>query len=126
MGGISMTLEEAIKHCEQKACDNSECALEHRQLAKWLKQLQTLLRSNKAIEERAKEEMQEAKLVVYPYAIKHAFLKCGKEGKVIHEMYGNEFDSITPNRIKYLSFLKKVELDNRFDELNEVLNKYGK
>ena len=48
-----MTLEEAIKHCEQKACDNSECALEHRQLAKWLKQLQTLLRSNKAIEERA-------------------------------------------------------------------------
>ena len=50
-----MTLEEAIKHCEQKAGDNSECALEHRQLAKWLKQLQTLLRSNKAIEERAKE-----------------------------------------------------------------------
>lgn len=82
--------------------------------------------SIKSNEERAREEMQEAKLVVYPHAIKHAFLKCGKEGKVIHEMYGNEFDSITPNRIKYLSFLKKVELDNRFDELNEILNKYGK
>ena len=71
-------------------------------------------------------EMQEAKPVVYPYAVKHAFLKCGKEGKIISEMYGNEFDSITPNRIKYLTFLKKVETDNRFDELNEILKKYGK
>ena len=80
----------------------------------------------KTIEERAREEMQEASLVVCPYAVKYAFLKCGKEGKIINEMYGNEFDSITPNKIKYLSFLKKVELDNRFDELNEILNKYGK
>lgn len=80
----------------------------------------------KTKEERTREEMQEAKLVVYPCAVKNAFLKCGKEGKVINEMYGNEFDSITPNRIKYLSFLKRVELDNRFDELNEILNKYGK
>ena len=80
----------------------------------------------KSIEERTREEMQEAKLVVYPYAVKNAFLKCAKEGKVINEMYGNEFDSITPNRIKYLSFLKKVELDNRLDELNEILKKYGK
>ena len=71
-------------------------------------------------------EMREAKPVVYPYAVKHAFLKCGKEGKIISEMYGNEFDSITPNRIKYLTFLKKVETDNRFDELNEILKKYGK
>lgn len=76
--------------------------------------------------ERAREEMQEAKLVVYPDAVKYAFLKCGKEGKIINEMYGNEFDFITPNRIKYLSFLKKVELDNRFDELNDILKKYGK
>lgn len=80
----------------------------------------------KTIEERAREEMQEAKLIVYPYAVKHAFLNCGKEGKIINKMYGNEFDSITPNRIKYLSFLKKVELDNRLDELNEILNEYSK
>ena len=70
--------------------------------------------------------MQEEKLVVNPWAVKNAFLKCGREGMVIHEMYGNEFDSISPNRVKYLSFLKKVELDNRLDELNEILNKYGK
>ena len=37
-----MTLEEAIKHCEQKACDNSEQSKEHRQLAEWLKELQEL------------------------------------------------------------------------------------
>ena len=35
-----MTLEEAIIHCEEKACGNTQCALEHRQLAEWLKELQ--------------------------------------------------------------------------------------
>lgn len=35
-----MTLEEAIIHCKEKACDNTQCALEHRQLAEWLKELQ--------------------------------------------------------------------------------------
>ena len=28
-----MTLEEAIKHCEEKACNNTEYAMEHKQLA---------------------------------------------------------------------------------------------
>lgn len=37
-----MTLEEAIQHCEQKACGNTECAIEHKQLAKWLRELQIL------------------------------------------------------------------------------------
>ena len=37
-----MTLEEAIEHCEQKACEHSKCAEEHKQLAEWLKELQTL------------------------------------------------------------------------------------
>lgn len=41
-----MTLEEAIIHCKEKACGNTHCALEHRQLAEWLKELQAL-RSNK-------------------------------------------------------------------------------
>ena len=35
-----MTLEEAIIHCKEKACNNTQCALEHRQLAEWLKELQ--------------------------------------------------------------------------------------
>ncbi len=34
-----MTLEEAIIHCKEKACGNTQCALEHRQLAQWLKEL---------------------------------------------------------------------------------------
>ena len=34
-----MTLDEAIKHCEEKSCGNSKCALEHRQLAEWLEEL---------------------------------------------------------------------------------------
>ena len=33
-----MTLDEAIKHCTEKACgDCSECAEEHQQLADWLR-----------------------------------------------------------------------------------------
>ena len=34
-----MTLDEAIEHCEGIGCSNTECAAEHRQLAKWLKEL---------------------------------------------------------------------------------------
>ena len=33
-----MTLEEAIKHCEEKI-DNTHCGLEHRQLRDWLIEL---------------------------------------------------------------------------------------
>lgn len=34
-----MTLEEAIIHCKERACDNTQCAREHRQLAEWLEEL---------------------------------------------------------------------------------------
>ena len=37
-----MKLDEAIKHCEEKARDCSECAKEHEQLAQWLKELKQL------------------------------------------------------------------------------------
>lgn len=38
--GESMTLEEAIKHCEEIAKNRcNECASDHRQLAEWLKEL---------------------------------------------------------------------------------------
>lgn len=35
-----MTLEEAIIHCKEKACSNTQCAIEHGQLAEWLEELQ--------------------------------------------------------------------------------------
>lgn len=34
-----MTLEEAIKHCEEKAKGCDECSKEHQQLAEWLREL---------------------------------------------------------------------------------------
>ena len=39
-----MTLEEAINHCQEiiDSCNNTECALEHKQLIMWLKELQCL------------------------------------------------------------------------------------
>lgn len=43
-----MTLDEAIKHCEEVAssCDNKNCALDHKQLAEWLKELKMIKNSN--------------------------------------------------------------------------------
>lgn len=38
-GSENMTLDEAIKHCKEKACGNSQCNQEHKQLADWLKEL---------------------------------------------------------------------------------------
>lgn len=35
-----MTLDEAIKHCQEKSCGDSDCAKEHKQLSEWLKELQ--------------------------------------------------------------------------------------
>lgn len=42
---IDMTLDEAIKHCEEvyQECSNKGCAEDHKQLADWLKQLRRLL-----------------------------------------------------------------------------------
>ena len=36
-----MTLDEAIKHCEEvaKECDNLQCSLDHLQLGEWLQEL---------------------------------------------------------------------------------------
>lgn len=57
-------------------------------------------------------------------SIKYKFLHCGREAKVITEMYENKFNDIVPNRIKYIEFLKQVETDNKMNVLNDILNRY--
>ena len=42
-----MSLDEAIKHCEEKiqeqtSCNKEQCALDHTQLLEWLRELKTL------------------------------------------------------------------------------------
>ena len=37
----TMTLDEAIQHCEEKARCGDACGLEHKQLAEWLKELKS-------------------------------------------------------------------------------------
>ena len=59
-----------------------------------------------------------------PHEVKNAFLRCGREGRVIKEMYGDKFSGVNPNRIKYIEFLKQVENDDRLEELNNILNRY--
>ncbi|MBO7144597.1 MAG: metallophosphoesterase [Salinivirgaceae bacterium] len=63
---------------------------------------------------------------VYPHIVKRAFLHSDKQTKIIKEMYGDAFESISPNRNKYLTFLKRVEDDGRIKELNDILKRYGK
>lgn len=53
-----MTLDEAIKHCLEKADDCSDCGKEHLQLANWLKllkivtfELEECNKENKALQE---------------------------------------------------------------------------
>lgn len=38
----TMSLDEAIEHCREKSCGNNACALEHKQLEKWLTELKEL------------------------------------------------------------------------------------
>lgn len=73
-----------------------------------------------------KEEEVMAEDSINPYAVKNKFLRSGREGIIIKAMYGEEFDSITPNRTKYLYFLRRVEKDGKINELNEQLKKYDK
>ena len=43
-----MTLEQAIKHCEEKSeCKEGACSKEHAQLAEWLKELKYYREQNK-------------------------------------------------------------------------------
>lgn len=62
----------------------------------------------------------------YQNIVKNAFLHSGKEAKIIKEMYGDAFESIIPNRDKYLTFLQRVEADGRIKELNDILKRYWK
>lgn len=47
----TMSLDEAIEHCKEKSCGNNACALEHKQLEKWLTELKELKEQNPWSEE---------------------------------------------------------------------------
>ena len=53
-----MTLNEAIKHCEEIATGTSECAVEHKQLAEWLKELEQYQKQKRKEEEKIDEMLE--------------------------------------------------------------------
>lgn len=55
----------------------------------------------------------------------HTFLHSGKQPKIITEMYGDAFDSVSPNIKKYLEFLQRVKDEGRIYELNDILKRYA-
>lgn len=58
------------------------------------------------------------------WVVTNAFLHCEKAGKIVSEMYGDKLNN-PRNRDKYLAFLQQVNLDDRFGELAEILQRYG-
>lgn len=87
----------------------------------WKKTMEKIRNGESALDAQDKEPE-----MVYPHVVKRAFLHSCKEAKIIKKMYGDTFESISPNRNKYLTFLKCVEDDGRINELYDILKKYGK
>ena len=48
---VLMSLDEAIAHCKEKSCGDNACALEHKQLEKWLTELKELKERKPALSE---------------------------------------------------------------------------
>ena len=67
-----MTLEEAIKHCEEKSHGCDKCSDEHRQLTEWLKELKRLKEQPKGLDEAA-EEYINGTTPEYGWTIENAF-----------------------------------------------------
>ena len=100
-----MTLEEAITHCQEKSCGDSECALEHKQLAEWLRELQ--YRRN--IWKDPSQKPKEGEIIIgcCKYWVD---VICGVY-KVINKGFDSEFDklgNISWNHIKKWAYLKDV------------------
>lgn len=104
-----------VEHSDESKYGDRSLKLQLHQNEAWIR-----------IKELSKEDLRndEIEVSITHHAIKHAFLKSGKEGKIIKEMYGNKFDTFVANRIKYLEFLKQVEKDGKFNELKETIDKY--
>lgn len=87
----------------------------------WKKTMESIARGESFM-----EETEKTKEIRLSHATKHAFLESENKGRIIKELYGTIFDSVSPNRIKYITFLNQVEKDGKIIELNEILKKYGK
>lgn len=61
---------------------------------------------------------------VNKWVVTNAFLHCAQAGKIVSEMYGDKLNNLR-NRDKYIAFLQQVNLDDRFGELAEILQRYG-
>jgi hypothetical protein len=88
-----------------------------------------ILRAQNAIDEIKREidgRVNGLKALSEPHVVKNAFLHSDKQAKIIKEMYGDSFDSISTNRDKYLTFLQRVEADGRISELDDILKRYEK
>ena len=46
-----MTLDEAITHCQEKSCGDTECSREHKQLGEWLVELKQRREQEESVSE---------------------------------------------------------------------------
>jgi hypothetical protein len=109
-----------VEYGEETKTGNQALKVKLPQNDEWKKTMERITRGESI------EGVAEVGETVSPHSIKHAFLRCENTRQIIKAMYEDSFDNISPNRIKYLAFLKRVEADGRMSELNDLLNRYGK
>jgi len=114
----TMSLDEAIEHCKEKSCGNNACALEHKQLEKWLTELKELKEQNPAWTE---EDEKHLKLAIDNFqtlgnSFLTAWLKSLKDRVQPQQEWSEEdekhlkgcmqyFTTITKNSIFYKDYL---------------------
>ena len=112
----SMTLDEAIEHCKQKASSlaecNKECSLDHRQLAVWLSDLKALTKNCYG------HYMKTIDSFVHDFSIAAIQGRLAANPTITSE----EMAKLVANDVKYL--LEELALNYRYvDFIDSTLNK---
>ena len=103
-----MTIEEAIKHCEEKAKCGNACGLEHKQLADWLRELMQLLYNNaksdydEVLVDLDTVSEEQANSAADVQTLGYIFQKCESIKNFLEDLKDDDFRKKAYNRIKTL------------------------
>lgn len=111
------SLDEAIEHCKEKSCGNNACALEHKQLEKWLTESKEL-KEQKPIWSKEDESR-------ISWLIKHF-----NQGEGLYDDLINWFKSLKPNHWKpsekQMEELARITRGNSYPHLSSLYDELKK
>lgn len=103
-----MTIEEAIKHCEEKAKCGNACGLEHKQLADWLRELMQLRYNNaksdydEVLVDLDTVSEEQANSAADAQTLGYIYEKCESIENLLNDLKDEEFREKSINRIKQM------------------------